>query len=167
MSDDEALRQAQAICQTLREDDDGVRRQVLTHAGSRWSLGILHALGVYGTMRHADIKRQLNGITQRMLTKTLRSLERDGLVNRHEFQEIPPRVEYDLTPLGGELLIRMSPVWTWVVENVDQIRQVRHRFDSQEGKTPFWQEPVPMPASSDTGYDGPLIAQAITSKRDR
>ena len=167
MSDHEALRQAQAICQTLREDDDGVRREVLTHAGSRWSLGILHALGVYGTMRHADIKRQLNGITQRMLTKTLRSLERDGLVNRHEFQEIPPRVEYDLTPLGVELLIRMSPVWTWVVENVDQIRQARHRFDSQEGKTPFWQEPVPMPAGSDTRHDTPLIAQAITSRREK
>jgi len=166
MSDHEALRQAQAICQTLREDDDGVRREVLTHAGSRWSLGILHALGVYGTMRHADIKRQLTGITQRMLTKTLRSLERDGLVNRHEYQEIPPRVEYDLTPLGGELLIRMSPVWTWVVENVEQIRQARRRFDSQEGKTPFWQEPVPMPAGSDAVYDSPLMAQAITSKKD-
>ncbi|KAB5621411.1 helix-turn-helix transcriptional regulator [Pseudomonas putida] len=167
MADHEALRQAQAICQTLREDDDGVRREVLAHAGSRWSLGILHALGVYGTMRHADIKRQLRGITQRMLTKTLRSLERDGLVSRHEFQEIPPRVEYDLTALGMQLLVRMSPIWTWVVENVEQIREARHRFDSQDGKTPFWQEPVPMPASSVTGYDGPLIEPAITAKRDK
>ncbi|ANC01859.1 MULTISPECIES: winged helix-turn-helix transcriptional regulator [Pseudomonas] len=167
MADHEALRQAQAICQTLREDDDGVRREVLAHAGSRWSLGILHALGVYGTMRHADIKRQLRGITQRMLTKTLRSLERDGLVSRHEFQEIPPRVEYDLTALGMQLLVRMSPIWTWVVENVEQIREARHRFDSQDGKTPFWQEPVPMPASSVTGYDSPLIEQAITAKRDK
>lgn len=167
MADHEALRQAQAICQTLREDDDGVRREVLAHAGSRWSLGILHALGVYGTMRHADIKRQLRGITQRMLTKTLRSLERDGLVSRHEFQEIPPRVEYDLTALGMQLLVRMSPIWTWVVENVEQIREARHRFDSQDGKTPFWQEPVPMPASSVIGYDNPLIEPAITAKRDK
>ncbi|AZF42798.1 Transcriptional regulator, HxlR family [Pseudomonas sp. R1-43-08] len=79
MTDQKALRQAEAICRTLREEDDGVRREVLAHAGSRWSLGILHALGVYGKLRHAEIKRQMVGVTQRMLTKTLRSLERDGL----------------------------------------------------------------------------------------
>ena len=74
MTDQEALSQAETICRTLREDDDGVRREVLAHAGSRWSLGILHALGVYGTMRHAEIKRQMTGVTQRMLTKTLRAM---------------------------------------------------------------------------------------------
>ncbi|AZF16332.1 Transcriptional regulator, HxlR family [Pseudomonas sp. R3-18-08] len=79
MTDQEALRQAEAICRTLREEDDGVRREVLAYAGSRWSLGILHALGVYGKLRHAEIKRQMVGVTQRMLTKTLRSLERDRL----------------------------------------------------------------------------------------
>ncbi len=145
MTDHEALKQAETICRTLREDDDGVRREVLAHAGSRWSLGILHALGVYGTMRHADIKRQMTGITQRMLTKTLRSLERDGLVSRHEFEEIPPRVEYELTPLGMGLLLRMSPVWTWVVENAGHIREARAQFDSQDGRLPFWQQPVSMP----------------------
>src|SRR5471032_2450877 len=110
MIDGEALRQAEAICQTLREDDDGVRREVLAHAGSRWSLGILHALGVYGRMRHAEIKRQMAGVTQRMLTKTLRSLERDGLLIRREFDEKVPRVDYDLTSLGMDLLIRISPI---------------------------------------------------------
>ncbi|WLH03422.1 winged helix-turn-helix transcriptional regulator [Pseudomonas beijingensis] len=145
MTDHETLSQAEAICQTLREDDDGVRREVLAHAGSRWSLGILHALGVYGKMRHAEIKRQMTGVTQRMLTKTLRSLERDGLLIRREFGEIPPRVEYELTPLGMELLIRMSPIWTWVVENVDDFRKARCTFDSQEGKKPSWQIPTSMP----------------------
>ncbi len=128
MTDQEALSQAETICRTLREDDDGVRREVLAHAGSRWSLGILHALGVYGTMRHAEIKRQMAGVTQRMLTKTLRSMERDGLVVRREFGEIPPRVEYELTPLGMGLLIRMSPIWTWVVENVEDFRKARLYF---------------------------------------
>ncbi|NKI72523.1 transcriptional regulator [Collimonas pratensis] len=132
--DDESLKQAEAICQTLRDDDDGVRRDVLAHAGSRWSLGILHALGVYGTMRHAEIKRQLVGVTQRMLTKTLRSLERDGLLLRREFDEKPLRVEYELTSLGKGLLIRMSPIWTWVVENAEDFRKARHTFDSQEQK---------------------------------
>ncbi|HAB03759.1 MAG TPA: transcriptional regulator [Pseudomonas sp.] len=145
MTDQDALGRAELICQTLREDDDGVRREVLSHAGSRWSLGILHALGVYGTLRHADIRRQLTGITQRMLTKTLRALERDGLVSRREFVEIPPRVEYQLTALGMELVMLMSPIWTWVVANVEQIRVARSAFDSQQAKSPFWQQPVPMP----------------------
>jgi DNA-binding HxlR family transcriptional regulator len=149
MTDHETLSQAQAICQSLREDDDGVRREVLAHAGSRWSLGILHALGVYGKMRHAEIKRQMSGVTQRMLTKTLRALERDGLLIRREFDEIPPRVEYELTPLGMGLLIRMSPIWTWVVENVDDFREARHSFDSKGGQKPSWQIPTPAPVKSE------------------
>ncbi|MHA7114607.1 winged helix-turn-helix transcriptional regulator [Pseudomonas promysalinigenes] len=142
MTNQEALSQAEAICQTLREDDDGVRREVLAHAGSRWSLGILHALGVYGTMRHAEIKRQMTGVTQRMLTKTLRAMERDGLLLRREFEEIPPRVEYELTPLGMELLVRMSPVWMWVVENAEEFREARRAFDRQGEKKPAWQIPT-------------------------
>lgn len=149
MTDQEALSQAETICRTLREDDDGVRREVLAHAGSRWSLGILHALGVYGTMRHAEIKRQMTGVTQRMLTKTLRSMERDGLVVRREFGEIPPRVEYELTPLGMGLLIRMSPIWTWVVENVEDFRKARRIFDSQDDKKPAWQMPTSTPLGSE------------------
>ena len=146
MTNHETLSQAEAICQTLRRDDDGVRREVLAHAGSRWSLGILHALGVYGKMRHAELKRQMTGVTQRMLTKTLRALERDGLLIRREFGEIPPRVEYELTPLGMELLIRMSPVWTWVVENVEDFRKARRTFDSRDDKKPSWQIPTSTPA---------------------
>ncbi|MBT2297359.1 winged helix-turn-helix transcriptional regulator [Pseudomonas fluorescens] len=149
MTDHETLSQAQAICQTLREEDDGVRREVLAHAGSRWSLGILHALGVYGRMRHAEIKRQMSGVTQRMLTKTLRALERDGLLIRREFDEIPPRVEYELTPLGMGLLIRMSPIWTWVVENVDDFRKARRSFDSKGGQKPSWQIPTPASVKSE------------------
>jgi DNA-binding HxlR family transcriptional regulator len=145
MTDDETLYHAEAVCQTLGEDEDGIRREVLAHAGSRWALGILHALGVNGKMRHAEIRRQMTGVTQRMLTKTLRPMERDGLLVRREFGEIPPRVEYELTPLGMGLLIRMSPVWTWVVENVEDFRKARRIFDSQEDKKPSWQALVSTP----------------------
>jgi DNA-binding HxlR family transcriptional regulator len=141
MTDEETLYRAEAVCQTLGEDEDGVRREVLAHAGSRWALGILHALGVNGAMRHAAIKRQMTGVTQRMLTKTLRAMERDGLVVRREFGEVPPRVEYELSALGMGLLVRIAPVWTWVVENVDAVRDARVQFDSQEGATPHWQIP--------------------------
>ena len=95
-------------------------------------MGVLHALGVYGKMRHAQIKRQMAGVTQRMLTKTLRSLERDDLLTRREFDGISLHVEYELTRLGMGLLVLMSPVWTWVVENVDDFRNARLTFDSSE-----------------------------------
>jgi DNA-binding HxlR family transcriptional regulator len=63
------------------------------------------------------------------LTRTLRQLERDGLVLRHDFQEVPPKVEYELSSLGTELLVHMIPLWTWVVEKGDAFRQARERFD--------------------------------------
>lgn len=134
---DEVLRYSQTICDGLRDDDDGVRREVLAHAGSRWSLGVIHTLGVYGQLRHADIGRRMHGVTQRMLTRTLRQLERDGLVIRHDFDEVPPHVEYQLSDTGMELLVRMAPLWTWIVENADGFRAAREAFDkSNLGETP-------------------------------
>lgn len=131
MNRDEILKYAQTVCDGLRDDDDGLRREVLTHAGSRWSLGIVHTLGVYGRLRHAEIGRRMHGVTQRMLTLTLRQLERDGLVVRHDFDEVPPRVEYELSETGMELLVRLVPLWTWIVENADSFREARQRFAAQ------------------------------------
>ena len=131
LSEEEILRYSQSVCDGLRDDDDGLRREVLSHAGSRWSLGVIHTLGVYGRLRHAEIGRRMHRATQRMLTRTLRQLERDGLVLRHDFAEMPPRVEYELTGMGRELLVRMVPVWTWIVENADHFRQARAVYDSE------------------------------------
>lgn len=131
MNRDEILRYSQTVCDGLRDDDDGVRREVLAHAGSRWSLGVVHTLGVYGRLRHAEIGRRMHGVTQRMLTLTLRQLERDGLVLRRDFAEVPPRVEYELTDMGMELLVRMVPLWTWIVGKADRFREARQDFDSR------------------------------------
>lgn len=68
-----------------------------------------------------------------MLTRTLRQLERDGLVLRYDFEEVPPRVEYELSDTGMELLLRMVPLWTWIVENADRFREARQSFDQQNG----------------------------------
>ncbi|MBB2984820.1 DNA-binding HxlR family transcriptional regulator [Paraburkholderia tropica] len=73
----------------------------------------------------------MHGVTQRMLTRTLRQLERDGLVLRHDFEEVPPRVEYELSDTGMDLLVRMVPLWTWIVENADRFREARRSFDSK------------------------------------
>lgn len=132
MDNDEIIRRSQAACDALSADEDGLKRQVLTHAGNRWSLGIVHLLGVNGRLRHAEIGRRMEGVTQRMLTRTLRQLERDGLVLRHDFQEVPPKVEYQLSELGKQLLVHMIPLWTWVVENAGEFRRSREQFDAEQ-----------------------------------
>jgi DNA-binding HxlR family transcriptional regulator len=130
LSEDEVIRVSQAVCDALSADDDHLKREVLTHAGNRWSLGIVHALGVAGTLRHAELARRLDGVTQRMLTRSLRQLERDGLVSRMDYREVPPRVEYRLTALGKSFLARMVPLWTWLLDNADAFRSARNRFDT-------------------------------------
>ena len=78
-NDRETLLQfSQAFCEELSNDDEGLKREILAHAGNRWSLGVLHILGTHGPLRHGEIGRQLAGVTQRMLTRTLRHLERTG-----------------------------------------------------------------------------------------
>ena len=129
LSEDDILKYSQTVCDGLRDDDDGVRREVLAHAGSRWSLGVIHTLGVYGQLRHAEIGRRMHGVTQRMLTRTLRHLERDGLLIRHDFEEVVPHVEYALSDTGLELLVRLVPLWTWIVGNVESFRAAREAFD--------------------------------------
>jgi len=131
---EDILRYAQTVCDGLRDDDDGLRREVLAHAGNRWSLDVIHTLGVYGQLRHAEIGRRMHGVTQRMLTRTLRQLERDGLVLRHDFGEVPPRVEYGLSETGLDMLVRMVPLWTWIVENADRFRKARQAFDEANNK---------------------------------
>lgn len=134
MNREDILRYAQTVCDGLRDDDDGLRREVLAHAGNRWSLDVIHTLGVYGQLRHAEIGRRMHGVTQRMLTRTLRQLERDGLVLRHDFGEVPPRVEYGLSETGLDMLVRMVPLWTWIVENADRFRKARQAFDEANNK---------------------------------
>lgn len=126
---DAVIAHSQAACDALSDDDDGLKRDVLAHAGNRWSLGIVHALGVAGTLRHAELARRLEGVTQRMLTRSLRHLERDGLILRRDYREVPPRVDYTLTLLGRGLLVGMMPLWTWIIDNASEFRAARTRFD--------------------------------------
>lgn len=143
MDKQEILRRSQAACDALSAADDGLKREVLTHAGNRWSLGVVHALGVGGKLRHAEIGRRMHGVTQRMLTRTLRQLERDGLVRRFDHQEVPPRVEYELSELGMGLLVQMIPLWTWVVENAEGFRGARVAYDEANPDTPSLERGLP------------------------
>ena len=133
----EMIERSRAACDALSAEEDGLKREVLAHAGNRWSLGVIHALGVGGTLRHAEIARRLEGVSQRMLTRTLRQLERDGLIVRHDHQEVPPHVDYTLTELGRGLLQGMMPLWTWVIDNAEMFRAARGRFDGRDtARTP-------------------------------
>ncbi|GAA0898110.1 winged helix-turn-helix transcriptional regulator [Virgisporangium aurantiacum] len=103
---------------TTCQDDDLrlVLRGLLTTIGDKWTLVVVAAL-VDGAQRFTGIQRRVDGISHRMLTKTLRDLEHDGLVSREVHAEVPPRVEYALTPLGRTLLDPVDGLIRWVDEH--------------------------------------------------
>ena len=109
-------------------------REMLSRVGDKWSLLVIIILkGMPGRRgRFSDLKRGIPGISQRMLTTTLRHLERDGMVTRHVFAEVPPRVEYQLTPLGVGLMEPVRGLVTWLQSNWPVIRSARDRFDARQ-----------------------------------
>ncbi|ABE59910.1 putative transcriptional regulator [Chromohalobacter israelensis DSM 3043] len=123
--EDDLLARSRALCDAMEDEDDWLKREVLSHAGNRWAFGVIHSLKEGGKLRHAEIRRRLGGVTQRMLTRTLRQLERDGLIHRQDHQEVPPHVEYELTRLGEEFLLKIIPMWLWIFEHAEDFRQAR------------------------------------------
>ena len=103
---------------------------VLGRVGDKWSVLVVTRLGD-GPQRFNELKRSIGGISQRMLTLTLRGLERDGLVTRTVFATIPPRVDYALTALGRDLLQPVSALGAWAIRNQAKIAKARERFDGQ------------------------------------
>ena len=118
-----AVRRSAALCRTLSDAEAAVKRRILRHMGSQWALRILDLLGSKDKFRHAELSRALPGITQRMLTRTLRQLERDGLVLRADHGKVPPHVDYRLTDLGRNLLAHMGPLWTWIAQRSADFRE--------------------------------------------
>ena len=102
---------------------------VLARVGDKWSVLVVTRLGP-GPMRFNEMRRSIGGISQRMLTLTLRGLERDGLVTRTVFATIPPRVDYDLTPLGSSLLTPVMALGDWALANIGTINDARRKFDA-------------------------------------
>ena len=103
---------------------------VLARVGDKWSVLIIVLLGD-GPKRFNEIKRMIGGISQRMLTLTLRGLERDGLVKRTQFPTIPPRVDYELTQLGQSLWKAVKPLGAWAQGHVKHITRARATFDKK------------------------------------
>src|SRR5713226_7434892 len=118
---------------TLTAHHDCEFREMLDHVGDKWSLLVIAMLEQRPTprARFSELKRSIPGISQRMLTSTLRSLERDGLLTRHIYAEVPPRVEYELTPLGKRFMQPVRVLVAWLQMNWPTIRAARDKFDRQ------------------------------------
>jgi DNA-binding HxlR family transcriptional regulator len=99
-------------------------RQVLALIADRWSMLVIYALS-RRARRHGELKRMIGGISQKMLTQTLRALEHDGLVERTVHGVVPPRVDYALTPLGRTLLQPLSAICRWAQNHLPQVRSAR------------------------------------------
>jgi DNA-binding HxlR family transcriptional regulator len=114
----------------LRHDSVDCRKvsQVLARVGDKWTVLIVRSLGD-GPKRFNELKRLIGGISQRMLTLTLKGLERDGMVIRTVTPSIPPRVDYELTELGHSLLVPVEALGAWAQANMACIEAARERFD--------------------------------------
>lgn len=103
-------------------------RDVLDRVGDKWSVQVIERLGD-GPRRFNELRRSVEGLSQRMLTVTVRALERDGLVTRTVFPTVPPQVEYALTDLGRSLLVPLRALAAWAREHKDAVQRARIRFD--------------------------------------
>jgi len=102
---------------------------ILSRIGDKWTILVVRELGG-GSKRFSEIKRGLGSISQKMLTTTLRALERDGFVNRTVFPTVPPRVDYELTPLGHDLLKPVRTLSEWALTNAERIEKAQRKFDA-------------------------------------
>ncbi|GID97345.1 winged helix-turn-helix transcriptional regulator [Amorphoplanes digitatis] len=114
----------------IRGDGGRTIRAILDRICNKWALLIVTTLD-QGTLRFTDLQRQIPGISQRMLTLTLRNLERDGLVARTVYAEVPPRVEYALTPTGKSLIPPALALAGWAIENIPHIEASRAAYRSR------------------------------------
>jgi DNA-binding HxlR family transcriptional regulator len=108
--------------------------EILSRVGDKWSVQVVVQMGE-GPKRFNELRRSVTGISQRMLTLTLRGLERDGLVTRTVYPTIPPRVDYQLTGLGCSLLKTVRGLGEWAIQNRDEILEARRRFDESDAGT--------------------------------
>ncbi|MEO3785928.1 helix-turn-helix domain-containing protein [Actinocorallia sp. B10E7] len=113
-------------------------RTVLSAIADKWTCLLVDALSD-GPMRFGELRRRLDGITQKSLTQTLRDMERDGMLTRTVYPTIPPKVSYELTDLGRSVTRLMAGIKVWAEQHADEIVAARHLYDARAG-----QEPLPV-----------------------
>jgi DNA-binding HxlR family transcriptional regulator len=127
--DDTSVAEMDGMCSASIERG-AMLRDLLDHLGDKWTLLVVGMLES-GPVRYSELRNRVPGISQRMLTRTLKKLERDGLVSRRSFAEVPPRVEYALTPLGRTLLEPALAFARWAMESSVSIAHARAAYDSR------------------------------------
>lgn len=113
----------------VSKETEGLVRDLMVRFGDKWSLRVMDELYECGAMRFSRLRERLNGISQKMLTQTLRQLERDGVVVRQVYAEVPPRVDYALTKSGIELSEALCGVWEWATRHAEAVAAARRAFD--------------------------------------
>jgi DNA-binding HxlR family transcriptional regulator len=131
LMDTEDMTEASSLCDScdgLTEAQAELARELFARIAGKWPLWVLHELAENGApLRFSRLIERVEGVSQKVLTQTLRHLERDGLVTRTLYPQVPPRVDYALTPLGGELLQQLAPLWRWMAGNIDAFEEARRR----------------------------------------
>ena len=122
-----------AVCNTYRKNCPF--RLVLDRIADKWTVLIVGAL-MEETKRFGELRKEIEGISQKMLTQTLRSMERDGLVKRKVYAVIPPKVEYSLTELGRSLIDILLGIRDWADKNAEHIVKAREKYDELQIKSP-------------------------------
>lgn len=123
-----------ASCEISKEAETLVR-ETLVRFGDKWSMRAMDELYERGPLRFSRLRDCLPGVSQKMLTQTLRLLERDGVVARRVYAEVPPRVDYELTPLGIELAEALCGLWEWAMRHESRVADTRAAYDAQTSKT--------------------------------
>ena len=114
--------EADALCEQLTIGQQQFARNIISQLAEKWTLWTLAVLDASDRpLRFSRVMQQVQGVSQKSLTKTLRQLEHDGLVKRSIFAEVPPRVEYELTDLGREMLCQIYPLVRWTVTNIERL----------------------------------------------
>jgi DNA-binding HxlR family transcriptional regulator len=108
---------------------DALVREIIERVADKWTMLVLEVLEEHGVVRFTRLGERVGGVSQKMLTKTVRQMERDGLVTRTVHPVIPPRVEYQLTALGRSLGAAFCGVWIWAEEHTEEIERSRRAFD--------------------------------------
>ena len=130
------VRKARRITETPPPEECDPRVEALVNeligrVADKWTMIILEVLNEHGELRFTQLARHVGGISQKMLTQTLRQMERDGMVTRTVHAVVPPRVDYKLTDLGASLGAAFCGVWIWAEENLARVEESRARFDQR------------------------------------
>jgi DNA-binding HxlR family transcriptional regulator len=133
---EEDIARAKAYSAQIPSDDidpkiEALVNDLIGRVADKWTMLLLEVLAEKGELRFTRLNKLVDGISQKMLTQTLRHMERDGLVTRTVHPVVPPRVEYKLTQLGMSLGAAFCGVWIWAAENLEQVEQARRDFDSR------------------------------------